>query len=75
MPHAPRRRTARPRLESLEPRYAPAMFTVNNGNDSGAGSLRQAIVNANSTPGQDTINFNIPGSGVHFILRRRRCRR
>jgi titin len=44
------------------------MFTVNNGNDSGAGSLRQAIVNANSTPGQDTINFNIPGSGVHFIL-------
>jgi hypothetical protein len=43
-----------------------ATFTVTNTNDSGLGSLRQAILDANSTPGQDTINFNI-GSGVQTI--------
>ncbi len=31
------------------------------------GSLRQAILTANSTPGQDTIDFNIPGSGPFII--------
>ena len=36
-------------------------------NDSGPGSLREAINCANSTPGQDTITFNIPGTGVHTI--------
>ncbi|HNB51831.1 MAG TPA: hypothetical protein PK530_07805, partial [Anaerolineales bacterium] len=44
-----------------------ANFTVINTNDSGAGSLRQAILNANSNPGPDTIDFNIPGGGVHTI--------
>jgi hypothetical protein len=34
-----------------------ATFNVTNNNDSGAGSLRQAILNANSTPGQDRIEF------------------
>ncbi|MFZ5503073.1 MAG: hypothetical protein ACOY3V_06065, partial [Pseudomonadota bacterium] len=34
--------------------------TVTNTNDSGAGSLRQCITTANSTPGT-TIAFNIPG--------------
>jgi hypothetical protein len=42
-------------------------FTVININDSGGGSLRQAILDANANPGADTINFNIPGSGVHTI--------
>jgi len=42
-------------------------FTVINTNDSGAGSLRQAILNANGTAGTDQINFNIPGSGVQTI--------
>ncbi len=37
-----------------------ATFTVMNTNDSGPGSLRQAILDANSTPGADTIVFNIP---------------
>ena len=44
-----------------------ATFTVTNTNDSGAGSLRQAILDANATPGFDTIAFNIPGPGVHTI--------
>lgn len=36
-----------------------ATFTVTNTNDSGAGSLRQAILNANALAGVDTIVFNI----------------
>ncbi len=42
-------------------------YTVTNTNDSGAGSLRQAILDANANAGPDTIAFNIPGSGVHTI--------
>jgi CSLREA domain-containing protein len=41
--------------------------TVTNTNDSGPGSLRQAITNANANPGPDVIDFAIPGSGVHTI--------
>lgn len=43
-----------------------ATLTVTNVNDSGAGSLRQAILDANATPGLDNIVFNIPGSFVPF---------
>jgi len=42
-------------------------FTVINTNDSGPGSLRQAILDANANPGLDTIAFAIPGPGVHTI--------
>ena len=42
-------------------------FTVTNTNDSGAGSLRQAILDANAQPGLDTISFNIPGGGLKTI--------
>jgi CSLREA domain-containing protein len=42
-------------------------FAVTNTADSGAGSLRQAILDANANPGGDTISFNIPGAGVHTI--------
>jgi len=38
-----------------------SIFTVTNTNDNGAGSLRQAILDANSNPGADAIAFNIPG--------------
>jgi hypothetical protein len=42
-------------------------FTVINTLDSGAGSLRQAIIDANTAAGVDTISFAIPGSGLHTI--------
>jgi parallel beta-helix repeat protein len=42
-------------------------LVVTNTNDSGRGSLRQAILTANATPGLNTITFNIPGTGVHTI--------
>ena len=35
-----------------------ATFTVTNTNDSGAGSLRQAIIDANGTAGEDTIDLS-----------------
>jgi hypothetical protein len=44
-----------------------ATFTVTNTGDSGPGSLRQAILDANAAPGADAIAFNIPGRGVHAI--------
>ena len=44
-----------------------AEFVVTTTADSGAGSLRQAILDANALPGHDGIIFNIPGSGVHSI--------
>ena len=40
---------------------------MTNTGDSGPGSLRQAILDANSNPGLDTIAFNIPGAGPHTI--------
>jgi hypothetical protein len=46
---------------------AAMTFTVINTNDSGPGSLRQAILDANANPGSDLISFNIPGAGVHTI--------
>lgn len=44
-----------------------ATFTVTNVADSGAGSLRQAMTDANATAGIDTINFSI-GSGYKQII-------
>lgn len=43
----------------VEP-LAVATFTVTNTNDSGAGSLRQAILDSNVTAGETQIVFNIP---------------
>jgi photosystem II stability/assembly factor-like uncharacterized protein len=43
------------------------ILVVTNTNNQGAGSLREAILNANATPGADTIVFNIPGAGVKVI--------
>src|SRR5262245_56979149 len=53
-------------LESLEVRFAPATFTVLNANDSGVGSLRQAIADAATNAGADTITFD-PGLAAHTI--------
>ncbi len=43
------------------------VYTVTNTNDSGAGSLRQAITDANTNGGQDSIHFAVPGPGPHTI--------
>ena len=40
---------------------------VSNTNDSGGGSLRAAIEFANANPTEDTITFDIPGTGPHVI--------
>ena len=48
-------------------RLSALTYSVTNTDDSGAGSLRQAILDANANAGADTINFNITGSGVHTI--------
>ena len=62
---------ARPRLELIEDRTllstVPSTFVVSSTADSGPGSLRQAIVAADATPGPSTIDFDIPGSGVQTI--------
>jgi hypothetical protein len=63
VPPLPRARAAgrragfRPRLEPLEDRSVPATFTVLNLADGGAGSLRQAVLDANALAGADTIDF------------------
>lgn len=44
-----------------------ATFQVTNTNDSGAGSLRQAILDANANAGADSIDFAIAGTGTHII--------
>src|SRR5262245_47695602 len=57
-------------LESLEDRSVPTTFTVTNTADSGTGSLRQAITDANinvNSGGPDRIEFNISGVGVKTI--------
>ncbi len=55
-----RRGTARARLvvDRLEGREVPATFTALNANDSGPGSLRQAILDANALSGFDAVNFD-----------------
>lgn len=52
----------RPGFEVLEARTTPAMLTVSTLNDAGSGSLRQAILDANSMSGADTIDFSIAGT-------------
>src|SRR3989442_382591 len=46
------------RLSSLETRTAPAGYLVNSLADSGTGSLRQAVINANNNPGEETIQLD-----------------
>jgi len=53
---------------ALSGRALAATFTVTNANDSGAGSLRQAITDANGAgAGPHSVTFSITGSGVHAI--------
>src|SRR5579864_7432513 len=54
------RRAAPCRVELMEPRLLLSTYTVTNFNDSGTGSLRDAVSKANANPGPDTINFVAP---------------
>jgi len=49
------------------PVAAQATFTVTTTADDGAGSLRQAITDANANAGADAIAFSIPGAGPHTL--------
>jgi hypothetical protein len=50
-----------------EPPPAGVSFVVTNTNDSGPGSLRQVITDANARAGADNIRFLIPGAGPQTI--------
>jgi hypothetical protein len=49
------------------PGPTPLTYTVGNTNDSGPGSLRQALLDANAHAATDTIVFDIPGPAPHVI--------
>lgn len=52
----------------LSPGIAPAAtFTVSNTNDAGPGSFREALLNANTSPGANSIQFDLPGRGVRTL--------
>ena len=48
---------------ALTSRALATTYTVTNTADSGAGSLRQAILDANASAGLDTVSFNVSGAG------------
>src|SRR5689334_6240265 len=63
-------------LEQFEDRLTLSTFTVTNIGDNGgfnpapfagSGTLRQAIVDANTHAGPDVIDFAISGVGIHTI--------
>ena len=56
--------TRRLRVEPLEDRRMLAVFSVDNLNDAGLGSLRQAIDDANALVGADTVEFQAGLSGT-----------
>src|SRR5262245_41737675 len=63
-PNQHQRRCFVPRLEVLECRTLPSTFTVLDLADSGPGSLRQAVLDANGNPGADQIGFAPELSGT-----------
>lgn len=52
---------------SIVSTFAAAVFNVTNTNDTGNGSLRKAILDANANPGADSIAFDIPGTAPFTI--------
>jgi hypothetical protein len=66
-PRQARRPRVRLCLEALEGRCLPSTFMVVNTNNAGTGSLRQAILDANATPGTNEIDFDIGNGGVQTI--------
>ncbi|MCC6742849.1 MAG: IPT/TIG domain-containing protein [Acidobacteria bacterium] len=55
-----------PQLDASSPRRVGQAFTITNDGDFGPGTLRQAILDSNATPGADTLTFGI-GSGSKTI--------
>lgn len=55
-------RRSRPGVEEAEGRMLLAAFAVTNLGDAGAGSLRQALLDANAAAGADTITFGVAGT-------------
>ena len=62
-----RRRPFPLQFEAMESRLLLATFLVDNTNDSGSGSLRQAIDSANATAGFNIIDFDINSTGMPVI--------
>ncbi len=64
----PIRKSARPRVEALEDHTVPSLVSVTNVDDSGDGSLRWAVGEANRLAGEDTIVFDpgifVPGTSI-----------
>jgi PKD domain/RTX calcium-binding nonapeptide repeat (4 copies) len=59
----PTKALRRPTFEALEGRAVPAVFTVSSLLDDGsAGTLRDAVEQANAAPGADTIDFSVTGT-------------
>ncbi len=67
---ASRKNTRRRNLlvESLESRALLATFTVTNNANAGAGTFRQAILNANANAGVDTIQFALPNGNTKISV-------
>jgi hypothetical protein len=61
------RRFLLPSPERLEARALLATLVVTNTNDSGPGSLRQAIIDVDSQPPNSLISFDIAGDGAQTI--------
>ena len=55
-------------MESLEPRQLLSTFTVTSTDDSGPGSLRDAIDLAEAAPGADAIEFDADLAGAWIVL-------
>lgn len=54
--------------KSTIPVSRPTLYTVNSNADSGTGSLRNAIDNANRSSGADVINFDLKSDGLRIKL-------
>jgi hypothetical protein len=63
-----RHRRQRPRIELVEERVLLSPFVVSNTHDSGAGSFRQAIMDANGHAGPDDIRFAITPAASSYTI-------